>query len=103
MLATFHSQIGGPVAGKRVLTAVASPDQDNGYRAVTMDMHPAIDSTMSEIQQEDMESETDGVTSSLGLMKVDQERNKVHYVGDGHWATLLAEIANELAEASTLR
>lgn len=101
MLASFHSQVGGPVAGKRVLSAVAAPSQENGYRAVDLGLHQSTDAAMSGTQQEDMESETDGVTSSLGLMKVDQERNKVHYIGDGHWASLLAEIANELAEAKS--
>lgn len=40
----------------------------------------------------DGESETDGVTKSLGVLKVDQERNKTFYIGEAHWAALLNEI-----------
>ena len=38
------------------------------------------------------ESETDGVTKSFGILKVDAERQKTFYVGEAHWAALLNEI-----------
>lgn len=38
------------------------------------------------------ESETDGITKNLGILKVDQERNKTVFIGEAHWAALLNEI-----------
>ena len=43
------------------------------------------------------ESETDGVTKSFGVMKVDAEKQNTFYVGEAHWATLL----NEISEVKT--
>lgn len=37
-------------------------------------------------------SETDDVTKSFGILKVDQENKKTFYVGEAHWAALLNEI-----------
>ena len=59
---------------------------------------PNLDAELDESQ--DMEeddptgddSETEGVTKSFGILKVDQENKKTFYVGEAHWAALLNEI-----------
>lgn len=41
---------------------------------------------------EEVESETDQVSQSLGMMKVDN--NKSMYFGDAHWATILSDVSS---------
>lgn len=39
------------------------------------------------------DSDTESVTNSLGILKVDAEKGKSMYFGDSHWHTVLADIA----------
>lgn len=39
------------------------------------------------------DSDTEGVTKSFGIMKVDNENKKTSYVGEGHWVAILNGIA----------
>jgi len=61
---------------------------------------PDLDSTLDDsVMLEDQnpvnepESETDGVTKSLGILRVDHERQKTFYVGEAHWVALIHEIS----------
>jgi Fungal specific transcription factor domain len=57
---------------------------------------PDLDGSLMEEDDEDGladDSETDKVTKSFGVMKVDTEKQKTFYVGEAHWAALLNEIS----------
>ncbi|KIX01600.1 uncharacterized protein Z518_09326 [Rhinocladiella mackenziei CBS 650.93] len=92
-LMTNGSQAAGPAAAAQVLSAGSStvgsgslgPNLDNELDETTM---------MDEAdgQEPEPESETDGVTKSFGILKVDAEKQKTFYVGEAHWAALLNEI-----------
>jgi hypothetical protein len=92
-LMTNGSQAVGPAAAAQVLSAGAStvgsgslgPNLDNELDETTM-MEDA------ENDNQEAESETDGVTKSFGILKVDAEKQKTFYVGEAHWAALLNEI-----------
>ena len=67
------------------------------YSASTNDsrIDPGLDeSQMMDDDDDDRteDSETEGVTKSFGVMKVDAEKQKTFYVGEAHWAALLNEI-----------
>lgn len=60
---------------------------------------PNLDSTLDDsamLEDQNLnnepESETDGVTKSLGILKVDHEKQKTFYIGEAHWAALINEI-----------
>ncbi|KAK5267537.1 hypothetical protein LTR40_014363, partial [Exophiala xenobiotica] len=90
-LMTSGSQPVGPAAAQNALSAGTStagsgslgPPLDNELDETTM---------MDEEDGQEVESETDGVTQSFGILKVDAERQKTFYVGEAHWAALLNEI-----------
>lgn len=42
---------------------------------------------------EDSDDDDDGLTNSLGMLKVDADRGKSMYIGQTHWHTILADIA----------
>jgi hypothetical protein len=39
------------------------------------------------------ESEVEGVTNSLGVMKVDETQGKAMYIGESHWHLVLADVS----------
>ncbi len=41
-----------------------------------------------DVDGQEAESETDGVTKSFGILKVDAESQKTFYVGEAHWAAM---------------
>ncbi|KAK5467939.1 hypothetical protein LTS15_000912 [Exophiala xenobiotica] len=90
-LMTSGSQPVGPAAAQNALSAGTStagsgslgPPLDNELDETTM---------MDDEDGQEVESETDGVTQSFGILKVDAERQKTFYVGEAHWAALLNEI-----------
>ena len=95
-LMTNGSQSAGPAAAAQVLSAGVSsigsgslgPNLDNELDdSGMMDDDPDAD-----IDGQEPESETDGVTKSFGILKVDAEKQKTFYVGEAHWAALLNEI-----------
>jgi len=47
---------------------------------------------------EGYESETEKVTKSFGVMKVDQEKQKTFYFGEAHWASLLHDLSAQIAD-----
>ena len=44
-------------------------------------------------EEEGEDSEVDGVTNSLGVLKVDPDKGKSLYFGDSHWHLVLADVS----------
>ncbi len=92
-LMTTGSGAVGPAAAAQALSAGVSsigsgslgPNLDND-----LDDSGMMDD--DDVDGQEAESETDGVTKSFGILKVDAERQKTFYVGEAHWAALLNEI-----------
>jgi hypothetical protein len=91
-LMTNGSQAGGPAAAAQAISAAAS-SIGSGSLGPNLD-NELDDSGMmdDEVDGQEPESETDGVTKSFGILKVDAEKQKTFYVGEAHWAALLNEI-----------
>lgn len=94
-LMTTGSQAVGPAAAARALsTSGPSTGETQSMEANgdnDMDESTMMDGDEIGDTQED-ESETDGVTKSFGILKVDADSQKTFYVGEAHWAALLNEI-----------
>ncbi|KIV84956.1 hypothetical protein PV11_00701 [Exophiala sideris] len=91
-LMTNGAQAVGPAAAQQVLSTGTSTVGSGS-------LGPNLDNELDETNMMDddddnqeAESETDGVTKSFGILKVDAERQKTFYVGEAHWAALLSEI-----------
>lgn len=85
-LMTNGAQSAGPAAAAAALSASTSngtPDDPQEYDIDEDDM------VKDEVR--DDESETDQVTKSFGVMKVDN--NKSMYFGEAHWATILSDVS----------
>jgi hypothetical protein len=91
-LMTNGSQAVGPAAAAQALSAGES-SIGSGSLGPNLD-NELDDSGMmdDDVDGQEPESETDGVTKSFGILKVDAERQKTFYVGEAHWAVLLNEI-----------
>lgn len=89
-LMTNGSQAPGPAAAQQALSSAGAGSISSGSL-----ISPNIDESLDEMEEEivEDESETDKVTKSFGVMKVDAERQKTFYIGESHWAALLSEIA----------
>lgn len=90
-LMTNGAQAPGPAAAAQILSTDSTttgsgsvgPNFDNDQDETTM---------MDDADGQEPESETDGVTKSFGILKVDAEKQRTFYVGEAHWAALLSEI-----------
>jgi hypothetical protein len=47
-------------------------------------------------EDEDDESDVEGVTNSLGVLKVDANKGQSMYLGDSHWHLVLADVSDIL-------
>lgn len=86
----------GASAAHAAISSVSAPGSSIGSGSLGPNLDSQLDDSMVMQQDGDgpePESETDGVTKSLGVLKVDQERNKTFYIGEAHWAALLNEIS----------
>ena len=91
-LMTNGSQSVGPAAVAQALSAGES-SMGSGSLGPNLDNELDDSGMMDEdVDGQEAESETDGVTKSFGILKVDAERQKTFYVGEAHWAALLNEI-----------
>lgn len=88
-----------PVSAAAAVSALASTGPSTGESdSLEHGLDADHDKDMDESQMSDDngdredESETDGVTKSFGILKVDAEKQKTFYVGEAHWAALLSEI-----------
>ncbi|KAK5087514.1 hypothetical protein LTR24_006631 [Lithohypha guttulata] len=87
---------GGPSAAQAAINGASAPASSIGSGSLGPNLDSQLDDSMmvqQDVEGAEAESETDGVTKSLGILKVDQERNKTFYIGEAHWAALLNEIS----------
>ncbi len=89
-LMTNGSQSAGPSAAAEVLRST-EPSVTSRAHHFEENMEEAQMLDDGEVQADD--SETEGVTKSFGIMKVDNENKKTVYIGEDHWAAILAGIA----------
>ena len=89
-LMTNGSSSTGPSAANQAISAGAS-SIGSGSLGPNLDADLDDSQAMDDDVPED-ESETDGVTKSFGILKVDQANQKTFYIGEAHWAALLNEI-----------
>lgn len=88
-LMTNGAQAPGPGAAAEAISAGSRPSLSS------QSIDPGLEESQMMDDDEDSrteESETDGVTKSFGVMKVDAEKQKTFYIGEAHWAALLNEI-----------
>jgi len=88
-LMTNGTQSVGPTAANAALSRSQSD-------SITSSVPPRQDSydddNMIKEETED-ESEVEGVTNSLGVMKVDESQGKAMYIGESHWHLVLADVS----------
>lgn len=90
-LMTNGSQSAGPAAAARTLSLSGSSGSLDYPRDVEIDgEHAGNQGGLFRPEGEEIESETDQVAQSLGIMKVDN--NKSMYFGEAHWATILKDV-----------
>jgi hypothetical protein len=87
-LMTNGSQSAGPAAA---MAAISGTSSSGGSLAQGHDIDLDEESNAPE------ESDTEQVTKSFGIMKVDN--NKSYYISDAHWASVL----NDVSEPLTMR
>lgn len=89
-LMTNGSSAAGPSAAAQ---AISGPDSSIGSGSLGPNLDGELeDSQIMDDDNDEAESETDGLNQSFGILKVDQEKQKTYYVGEAHWAALLNEI-----------
>ena len=90
-LMTNGSQSAGPAAAARTLSMSASSGSLDYPHNVDVDGdHGGGQGGQFRVEGEEIESETDQVAQSLGIMKVDS--NKSMYFGEAHWASILKDV-----------
>lgn len=81
-LMTNGSQSAGPAAAAAALSRHESMESGPNYQDVELD---------DDIDGQNEESETEQVTKSFGIMKVDN--NKSMYISEAHWASVLNDVS----------
>ncbi|KAH8593273.1 fungal-specific transcription factor domain-containing protein [Bisporella sp. PMI_857] len=89
-LMTNGAQSAGPAAAAAAISR--SQSNSTGSLSFPLDAERGDDNMIRE-EEEDEESDVEGVTNSLGVLKVDPDRGKAMYFGDSHWHMVLADIA----------
>lgn len=91
-LMTNGAQSPGATAATRALSMTNSTGSMEYPQDVDVDVDGDNQKNgMVKGEGEEAESETDQVSQSLGMMKVDN--NKSLYFGDAHWATILSDVS----------
>ncbi|KAI9877222.1 MAG: hypothetical protein M1823_007138, partial [Watsoniomyces obsoletus] len=90
-LMTNGSSSAGPTAASQAIAGAAESSIGSGSLGPNLDTE-LEDSQLIDDDNDENESETDGLNTSFGILKVDQEKQKTFYVGEAHWAALLNEI-----------
>lgn len=85
-LMTNGSQSSGPAAAMAALSGESS--------AGSTRLSHELDIDEDEMEGAE-ESDTDQVTKSFGIMKVDN--NKSYYISDAHWASVLNDVSSKAA------
>lgn len=86
-LMTNGAQSAGPAAAA---AAISRSQSDSAGSSMPHDLNQEDDSMIKEEDEDD--SEVDGVTNSLGTLKVDTDKGKSLYIGDSHWHMVLADV-----------
>lgn len=91
-LMTNGAQSAGPTAA---LAAVSRSQSDStASSAFPQGIEQEDDDMIKEEDEgEGEDSEVDGVTNSLGILKVDADKGKSLYFGDSHWHMVLADVS----------
>jgi len=88
-LMTNGAQSAGPAAAAAAISRSQSDSAGSTSYPVGLD-HDEDDMIKEEDEGEN--SEVEGVTNSLGHLKVDADKGKTLYVGDSHWHLVLADV-----------
>lgn len=89
-LMTNGAQSAGPAAAAAAISR--SQSDSAGSSSFPHDPDRENDDMIKE-EAEDEDSDVEGVTSSLGVLKVDAEQGKSLYLGDSHWHLVLADVS----------
>lgn len=82
-LMTNGSQSDGPAAAMAAISGTSS-SSDSAQHALDLDLDE--DAPIHD------ESDTEQVTKSFGIMKVDN--NKSYYISDAHWASVISDVSH---------
>jgi hypothetical protein len=93
-LMTNGAQSAGPAAAAAAISR--SQSDSAGSSSFPLDLDREDDDMIKEEEEEGEDSEVDGVTSSLGILKVDADKGKSLYFGDSHWHLVLADVSNPI-------
>ena len=86
-LMTNGSEAAGPMAADRTLSmSMGSSSNPQEYTPQSQDDQFSAD------QDDEVESESDRVSSRLGVLHINN--NKAMYIGDAHWASILNDVSN---------
>ena len=94
-LMTNGAQSAGPAAAQAAISRSQSDSAASGSASYPLDMEG--DDDMIKEEGEGEESDVEGVTSSLGILKVDADKGKSMYFGDSHWHLVLNDVSSVFA------
>jgi hypothetical protein len=86
-LMTNGAQSAGPAAA---VAAINRSQSDSAGSSFPREVEQEDDDMIKEDDEDD--SDVDGVANSLGVMKVDSDKGKTTYIGDSHWHLVLADV-----------
>lgn len=89
-LMTNGAQSAGPVAAAAAISRSQSDSAGSTSYPVELDND---EDDMIKEEDEGENSEVEGVTNSLGHLKVDADKGKTLYFGDSHWHLVLADVS----------
>lgn len=89
-LMTNGAQSAGPAAAAAAISRSQSDSAGSTSYPVELDND---EDDMIKEEDEGENSEVEGVTNSLGHLKVDADKGKTLYVGDSHWHLVLADVS----------
>ena len=89
-LMTNGAQSAGPAAAAAAISRSQSDSAGSSSFPLELDRE---DNDMIKEEEEGEDSEVDGVTTSLGVLKVDADKGKSLYFGDSHWHLVLADVS----------
>jgi hypothetical protein len=99
-LMTNGAQSAGPAAAAAAISRSQSDSAGSSSFPLELDRE---DDDMIKEEEEGEDSEVDGVTNSLGILKVDPDKGKSLYFGDSHWHLVLADVSNLVYSLSSQR
>lgn len=89
-LMTNGAQSAGPAAAQAAIGRSQSDSTTSSAFPADLDQD---DDDMIKEEEEGEDSEVEGVTNSLGVLKVDADKGKSLYFGDSHWHLVLADVS----------